>query len=314
MSRFEYKDWNKDTTHEVASEIETEEVTKELASTESEIKKFMTINPFSSEFHQRALEKAQKDVDREVNIHSGYTEIQKKVRLYKGIGRIHVRPTSTEYSVNPSYAGAMAEAISSLYVRREELTVLLGSYMEIDELQAQTDSALLAFNRVLERGVFNYWARRQISTVGSKTGDPQVDITLEPWRVLYNGEQQYRGSCVITVTPAYHDVMSNNLQIVPANGKQGFPLTVETLALPKGTDPDFKLFKARVAILSPSFYDHTDQSKIKSFVVLEDRYICETTTTSGERIVSCSTTEGRAIGGVNVKTKNKVMDELTFSF
>ena len=210
-------------------------------------------------------------------------------------------------------------------MRVAELEMLRDHYYDISAEKAAADQATLKLRSLFNSSCANYWVRNGISLVSNHKAEPS--LTTSSREAGYNHRRNsvtfdwervplYRASATISLNHKYMtEVGDRDLFVMNCNGKTGFPINATPIPLPKKCDPSYELYSSKVIVIFPKKIESAEsEAEALSGYQLEDRYICVGHTNGGERIVSCSTTPGRAVGGVNVKTKNKVLDTLDFSF
>jgi len=260
-----------------------------------------------------------------------HTEVQLQCHFWQGTsnGPIHKLLSSANLeskisTVNHNRRVYYNSAFAPI-MRVAELEVLRDDFFDISIEKAAADQAVLKMLTLFSTECSNYWVRNGAKISSDHTVDPSVITTARtagfqhkrnPDTNSYERQPLWRASADVSLDHNYmSEVNDHNLCIVNCNGKTGFPLNAKPIPLPKKCDPSYELYASKVLVIFPSKIDgaETEAEALTGFS-LEERYICVGQTNGGERIVSCSTTPGRAVGGVNVKTKNKVLDTLGFSF
>lgn len=230
---------------------------------------------------------------------------------------------STVASVNHRRRTHYTSAFAPI-MRVAELEVLRDEFFDISLEKAAADQAALKLRAVFSAECSNFWVRNGASIVSDSTSKPFVTTTAKEAgyqniRAAAGGWVRtplWRCTSLISIDHNYMtEVTDRSLNVVKCNGKTGFPLSAKAIPLPKNCDPSYELYAAKVVVIYSNRVDGAESREIAlTGFNSEDRYICVGVTNGGERIVSCSTTPGRAVGGVNVRTKNKVLDTLDFSF
>jgi hypothetical protein len=208
-------------------------------------------------------------------------------------------------SLSQKLKDMLSEQYALLFYKVFVISKGLEDHWEIDEVQDAIERAPVILEEVLSRSTNNYWVRSRIDVEGADS-----NAGVKP---SLNYPRERSNFVDITVTQDYHKVVSENLEVVNSGGKMGFPLALEVEPLPKDADLSYRLFKAEVLTLLPRKIHDVVYSDADKFAHITTKYICVAHTTDG-KIVSCSTTPGRAVGGCNTKTKNKVLNTLEFSF
>lgn len=259
------------------------------------------------------------------------TEVQLQCHFWQGTSNgpsrelfIGKERKSSIISVNHKRRTHYSSAFAPI-MRVAELEMLRDEFFDISPEKASADHGVLKLKGKIASQCSNYWVRNGISLISDHTSAPSVNTTAKEagYRNIRDKEtfvwsriSTYRASTTISLNQHYMtEVDSRKLCVVNCNGKTGFPLNAKPMPLPKKCDPSYELYASKVLVVYPKKVESSDsEAEAISGFSFEDRYICIGETNGGERIVSCSTTPGRAVGGVNVKTKNKVLDTLDFSF
>jgi len=259
------------------------------------------------------------------------TEVQLQCHFWKGTQNSITRElfvganrASKIESVNHKRRTHYDSAFAPI-MRVAELEMLRDHYYDISAEKAAADQATLKLKEKFNSHCANYWVRNSLSLVSNHKAEPS--LTVSSCEAGYHNTRNkvtrdwervplYRASATVSLDHKYMaEVGDRDLFVMNCNGKTGFPINATPFPLPKKCDPSYELYSSKVIVIFPSKIDGAEsEAEAISGYQLEDRYICVGHTNGGERIVSCSTTPGRAVGGVNVKTKNKVLDTLDFSF
>ena len=263
--------------------------------------------------------------------HTYNTEVQLQCHFWQGTNNGPTRElfsganrTSKIMTVNHKRKIHYSSAFAPI-MRVAELEVLRDEFFDISPEKAAADQGVLKLRALFSTECSNYWARNGAKVSSDHTVNPSVITTARTAGYQHirnqsnNGwdrEPLWKASADISLDHTYMpEVNDRKLCIVNCNGKTGFPLNAKPIPLPKKCDPSYELYASKVLVIFPKKINgaETERQALTGYN-LEERYICVGQTNGGERIVSCSTTPGRAVGGVNVKTKNKVLDTLDFSF